>query len=183
MIKAIIVDFYGVLFVKNSPFEGPPSIEPDMDFNQKAITGEVSDDDYIMRIAKAQNAAPNLVRQWISSRNQPNRDLISLLDRTKAKKVLLSNGVGEEVRGLLEKYQLTSKFDQIIISSEVKLAKPDPEIFKLVLDKLQLKSKECLIIDDSHEHLEAAKELGFDVWFYTSMPPLQIAFQKLNLIT
>ena len=58
-------------------------------------------------------------------------------------------------------------FDLIIDSSEVKLRKPDPKIFQLVCDKLNLNPKNCLFIDDSSQHISAAKKVGLNVIHFT----------------
>ncbi|MBO6108022.1 MAG: HAD family phosphatase [Eubacterium sp.] len=50
--------------------------------------------------------------------------------------------------------------DGYIISAKVKLAKPDPAIFHLLMDKYDLDIKECLFIDDNKDNIEAANRLG-----------------------
>ncbi|GBL35160.1 D-ribitol-5-phosphate phosphatase [Filimonas sp.] len=51
-------------------------------------------------------------------------------------------------------------FDRIYLSHRVGLRKPNPAIFELVLRENQLKADETLFIDDSPQHIEAAKKLG-----------------------
>lgn len=55
-------------------------------------------------------------------------------------------------------------FDAFYLSHEIGLRKPDPAIFKFVLDKNNLQAEECLFIDDTLEHIESAKNLGFHTW-------------------
>lgn len=51
-------------------------------------------------------------------------------------------------------------FDKVYLSHRVGLRKPNPEIFQLVLDQNNLLPAETLFIDDSPQHIEAAKALG-----------------------
>lgn len=50
--------------------------------------------------------------------------------------------------------------DKVIISSEIKLVKPEPEIYKYVIDKFKLDPKECIFIDDQEQNVDAAKKAG-----------------------
>ncbi|MDN3355591.1 HAD family phosphatase [Actinomadura sp. DC4] len=51
-------------------------------------------------------------------------------------------------------------FDQVVISGEVGLRKPDPAIFRHALDLLGLPSEECAFIDDIEHNTNAAERLG-----------------------
>lgn len=54
-------------------------------------------------------------------------------------------------------------FEPVILSCEVGYAKPDPEIYRIALEALELPGEEVLFIDDQPENLEAARELGMEV--------------------
>ena len=41
------------------------------------------------------------------------------------------------------------------------MIKPDPNIYRTLLDTYDLKEEECVFIDDRKENVEAAKKLGF----------------------
>ncbi|XP_071949409.1 bifunctional epoxide hydrolase 2-like [Antedon mediterranea] len=56
---------------------------------------------------------------------------------------------------------LRNSFDEVIESCRVGLSKPDPEIFKLTCEKLQVKPSEAVFLDDIGQNLKPAKELGF----------------------
>ena len=51
--------------------------------------------------------------------------------------------------------------DQVLISGQEKLSKPNPEFYKKVLEKCKVNSTECLFIDDEPYNIKAASELGF----------------------
>ncbi|HEX6459255.1 MAG TPA: HAD family phosphatase [Thermoleophilaceae bacterium] len=53
-----------------------------------------------------------------------------------------------------------SIFDEIVISGEVGLHKPSPEIFELTLTKLDLPASECVFVDDLRENIDGAEAVG-----------------------
>lgn len=48
-----------------------------------------------------------------------------------------------------------------VISWQVHKVKPDPEIYKCLLEKYDLKARECIFFDDREENIKAAQDLGF----------------------
>lgn len=58
------------------------------------------------------------------------------------------------------RFKTLASIDKYVVSSAVKLAKPEPEIFQLLLSKYDLKADECVFIDDRKDNVNAAKALG-----------------------
>lgn len=53
-------------------------------------------------------------------------------------------------------------FDGTLISADVKLVKPQPEIYRLLCDKFSLVPEECVFIDDSTSNAEGAYFCGIN---------------------
>lgn len=53
-----------------------------------------------------------------------------------------------------------SYFDGLFLSSDWKLIKPDPEIYKLFFKKFSLTPEECFFIDDLPQNIKSAEALG-----------------------
>jgi putative hydrolase of the HAD superfamily len=51
-------------------------------------------------------------------------------------------------------------FDDVVVSADVGLAKPDPEVFRLAARRLGVEPAACLMIDDQPQHLESARGAG-----------------------
>ena len=51
-------------------------------------------------------------------------------------------------------------FDGTLISADVKLVKPQPEIYRLLFKKFSLKPEECFFVDDSPANVEGAHYCG-----------------------
>lgn len=60
---------------------------------------------------------------------------------------------------------LSSLFEKMYLSYEIGMRKPDAEIFELVLQENNLVPSETLFIDDSIQHVEAAKNLGINAYW------------------
>ncbi len=61
----------------------------------------------------------------------------------------------------------TSYFDGVVVSSEVKLIKPNPAIYHYICKTYSLKPEECLFLDDRKENVEAALEAGMEAEVFT----------------
>lgn len=80
----------------------------------------------------------------------------------------LSNWSAETFPLVKNRFDFLSWFDDIIISGAVHLAKPDPAIFKVMLEKVNQPAEECLFIDDNERNVLAAQDLGIQtIHFFT----------------
>ncbi|MCX6816409.1 MAG: HAD family phosphatase [Candidatus Beckwithbacteria bacterium] len=68
-------------------------------------------------------------------------------------------------------------FEVIMDSSTVHLLKPDPEMFNLLCQRLNLKTEECLFIDDDSKNTGAAEKFGFKTVHFTE-PEVSVAAIK-----
>lgn len=84
-------------------------------------------------------------------------DAVAAIRRAGNKTALLSNswGVSSYPRERLEEVM-----DVIVISGEVGMRKPDPEIFAHTIEELGLGADRCVFVDDHPGHLEVAQEIG-----------------------
>jgi epoxide hydrolase-like predicted phosphatase len=74
-----------------------------------------------------------------------------------------------------------SHFDCLVLSHEVGILKPDERIYKITLDKLNLKDQDCLFVDDLKENLKPAREMGMETILFKSTEQLKKEFNKINI--
>ena len=86
-------------------------------------------------------------------------DLIKQIDKSKYKIGLISNTT-ELFASLHDEGNLYNQFENVILSFEVKALKPNKVIYKKMLQKLNLKSDECVYIDVKERNIQTAQELG-----------------------
>jgi putative hydrolase of the HAD superfamily len=95
------------------------------------------------------------IRDELPNELRPDPTITGALDRLASvglRLALISNG-GAGQRRKLERARLRlDRFAAIVISSEVGLAKPDPRMFALTLQRLGLAHDEVLMVGDSPEH-------------------------------
>lgn len=70
--------------------------------------------------------------------------------------------------------------DGVYYSHHLKMAKPDPEIFKFVLNNNQLIPEETLYLDDTDKHLESASRLGIKTVLFPLNGDLELITSYLH---
>jgi epoxide hydrolase-like predicted phosphatase len=91
---------------------------------------------------------------------QPEQAMIDALPRARAagiKTGLISNSWG---RGRYDRDSFDKWFDGVVISGEVGLYKPQPEIFELGAERVGLEPGDCVFVDDLVENCEGAEAVG-----------------------
>lgn len=62
----------------------------------------------------------------------------------------------KNARTILDRVDLTAKFDAIVDGNDVSQAKPDPEVFLIAAKLLHIKPEDCIVFEDSVAGVEAA---------------------------
>jgi epoxide hydrolase-like predicted phosphatase len=73
---------------------------------------------------------------------------------------LLSNAWSELRKYIEDEWHIADVFDDMIISAEVGLAKPDPRIYQLAVDRLGVPAEQTVFIDDVQRNVEGARLAG-----------------------
>jgi 2-haloacid dehalogenase len=60
------------------------------------------------------------------------------------------------------RFDFLELFEDILVSGEERLAKPDPRIFELLTERSGLPPGSCVFVDDKPENVEAARAAGLD---------------------
>jgi putative hydrolase of the HAD superfamily len=184
MIKTIIFDFGGVFINLNKE-----AIQVELtkmgfnNFSDKMIkTNKLYEKGMIRTkefISFYKNQFPGATNEWlINAWNSIILDfpehrlqfIESLFNENKFFLILLSNTnelhIQKAVEQMGEKRYLRFKnsFHSFFLSHEIKLRKPEKEIFRLVLKTHTLEPDECLFIDDTKSHTDCANKLGIHTW-------------------
>lgn len=107
-------------------------------------------------------------------------ELINTLKQKNYTVALLSN-----TEKPIEKYIKSKNFkniDLFICSCEVGISKPNEEIYKLILEKLGIKSNEALFIDDREDNIISAKYLGIHGILFKNPKILREEMSKLHIL-
>ena len=93
--------------------------------------------------------------------------VVAFLDAVKAEKTpcaVVSSSSHRWVDGWLEKLGLTGYFRTTVCRGDAPRIKPAPDLFLEAARRLDLAPQDCLVIEDSVNGMNAAKEAGMRVW-------------------
>ena len=160
-------------------FENPVS--------KKATIGEAGIEELWEYVREALQLDPQKLAEfevtfWSSDR--VDEELIDFIQslRQNYKIGLLSNAFIDARPSLSKRFPgLLNVFDEVVFSYEVKIAKPDPRIYSLMLDKLGLEPENAIFVDDFRENVEAAHALGIHaIQFRNSRQARQAVLEVLS---
>ena len=113
---------------------------------------------------------------------QPSVAILKALKQTDLELYGLSNWSVEKFQLVRCQYEFLNWFESIIISGQVRIVKPDPRIFRLMLDQIGRPASECLLIDDSVVNINVACELGFKTIHFQSPEQLKTELLDMGLL-
>lgn len=185
LIKNIIFDFGGVIididfwrsinaFIKlgGENFDRVYSQASQSDLFDKFDKGLISSDEFrteLKKILPPQTTLQMITDAWNAILIGIPEHRIHLLEKIRKnyRIFLMSNTntmhYNEYIKELKQKYgynDLSYIFEKVYLSFELKMRKPDPEFFKLILKDNDLNPNETVFIDDSEQNLPPAKSLG-----------------------
>ena len=179
-IRAVIFDFGGVLVRTGNraprtqlaarlglTYDELSAVVFDSESAFQAMKGEITTAEHWEAVRKLLNASESEFNQipvefWVG--DELDEDLVDYLRKLRPdyKTALLSNA-WDNLRQLIEGvWQIDDAFDQILISAEIGLIKPDRLIFERMLSDLGVKPSEAVFVDDFLINVAAAKELGLE---------------------
>ncbi len=112
----------------------------------------------------------------------PTVEILEGLRETGVKLYALSNWSAETFPVARPRYPFLEWFDGIVISGEVKLAKPDPRIFRHLLDRYDLDPVATVFIDDSEANVRAAAAQGLVALRFEGAATLRSDLVRLGLL-
>jgi putative hydrolase of the HAD superfamily len=99
------------------------------------------------------------------------RGVMSVLTRLKKRyRLALVSNCAVGLSDVIEALGLNSRFDCMVLSYEVGMKKPDPRIYLIPLQRLNLKPKECIFVSDEISDLEGAREVGLNTFLVRQGP-------------
>ncbi|MDT7830642.1 HAD family phosphatase [Pricia sp. S334] len=185
MIKNIIFDF-GDIFInldkqvvhrELEKYGGIPELSPEiLALNDTYEVGGISSEEFIEKLGEVfpESTSKEITRIWNSMLLDFPDERLHFIE-TLAKEgdyrlFLLSNTNAlhiphvETIMGSEKFNRFKNAFEKFYLSHEIKLRKPDAEIFEFVLGENGLKAEETFFIDDTKANTEAAEKLGIRSW-------------------
>ena len=173
--KALLVDFGGVLttdiwssfaaFCEQRGLDAGAAKQlfredPDALATLRGLeTGEVEPADFERRFAALLGTEPEGLVEGLFAGLQPDQPMLEAVGRARDAGVptgLISNS------WVMDHYtdEIRSLFDEVVISAEVGLHKPQPEIYLLAAERLGVRPEDCVFVDDLRENCAGAEAVG-----------------------
>ncbi len=78
-----------------------------------------------------------------------------------------------------ERFDFTDVVDGMVISAFEKIAKPDPKIYRLLMDRYQLNAEECVFLDDRQVNIDAAVAIGMQGILFTEYEEARMQLEQI----
>lgn len=182
--KNIVFDLGGVLFARDKHKCSPEFIDffrfirtdPMPDFWVEYDRGTLTLDQVIDALCALHGCTPEVARAYLREaidRQEPVRAterLVGELKRAGYRLYVLSN-MSREFIDFLRRADVYALFDGEVVSCEEGTVKPEPRIYRILLDRYGLDPAETLFIDDRAANIAAAREAGIDGFLFDPHDP------------
>ncbi len=187
MIKAIIFDCFGVLAgsgFKEIYRQAGGNLEKDSRFIDDVLaaanSGMMSSRDMHQHVAGRIGMTYDVWYETVQKNELPNEELLKYIKELKRryKVAILSNANHGTLQRKFTPEQLNI-FDQLTVSAEVGLIKPNAEIYTYTAQKLGVEPEECVFTDDSSAYCEASEAVGMKSIHYSDFMTFKAKLEKI----
>jgi 2-haloacid dehalogenase len=157
-------------------------------WNLEQDRGRSFDDAVAVLVAEHPDQAPMIHAfrdRWIETIGGAHEDTVAILAELRDAAVRLfglTNWSAETFPHALERFPFFSWFEDIVVSGQVRLVKPDPAIFRILLDRHGLEPSRTVFVDDSRANAEAAAALGLHAIHFQGAEDLRVRLVGLGLL-
>jgi putative hydrolase of the HAD superfamily len=119
---------------------------------------------------------------WSLGRGEVDDEMVDLIRRLRLQVPvgLLSNAT-DRLAEDLEHHGLHEAFDVVLSSAQLRMAKPDPAIFRHAAEAMGHQPEDCFFADDLLENVEGARSIGMRAAVFTSRAQLEAELSTLGL--
>jgi epoxide hydrolase-like predicted phosphatase len=188
--KVVIFDFFGVFcapIATNWFKKAVPDYEANLAAFQGLCTqsdlGKLSRNDFNKEASTLTGIPVPEIVQGIEAEMIINTTLVAYteeLKKTGFRIACLSNGSHEWTLQVINERGLGHLFEDIILSSDLGIVKPDAEIYLKALRKLAIQPSQAVFVDDRKVNVDAAEVLGIQGLVFTDTPTFIADFEKLT---
>ena len=148
----------------NMTYEDINKIVFESETSRRASIGAISVDDHwaaVTRRLGRRASETAAIRAEFFAGDIVDHDLLDFIRslRPRCKTGIISNA-WPDLREYMVKNGLDDAFDALVVSAEVGVMKPEPQIYRIALEQLKVEADEAAFVDDTPANVEAACALG-----------------------
>jgi len=143
----------------------------------------------VAELVAAHPGHADLIRAWVDRWDEMlggeitgTGEVLAELDAAGARLLALTNWSAETFPVARERFPSFARFDAIVVSGEHGLAKPDPALYRVLVDRHGLAFERSAYVDDRPENVAVATELGMTGVVFTDAPSLRATLVGLGLL-
>jgi epoxide hydrolase-like predicted phosphatase len=188
MYKIIIFDFFGVFcapIATNWFKKAVPDYQAKLADFQALCTqsdlGRLSRSDFNEEASKLTGIPVIEIAHGIEAEMVIDARLVNYTEKLKKsgfRVACLSNGSHEWTLQVINEHGLKYLFEDVILSSDLGIVKPDSEIYLRALRKLGVRPREAIFVDDRRANVDAAEALGIRSLVFTDTATFMKDFEK-----
>jgi epoxide hydrolase-like predicted phosphatase len=111
---------------------------------------------------------PDLLDRFFAG-DQVDAELVDYIRSLKSKyKIGIISNAWPHLDDLLDRWQIADAFSIIVGSGDEGVMKPDPRIYEMALERLEVLPEESVFIDDFIENIKSAQKLGMQTIHFQS---------------
>jgi 2-haloacid dehalogenase len=103
--------------------------------------------------------------------------ILGALQRQGTPLYAITNYPAEKFKQARQRFDFLNFFVDVVVSGEERLIKPEPAIYRVLLDRNDLAARDCVFIDDSPANIDAANVLGIDGILFTGPEDLAVSLK------
>lgn len=182
MIKAVVFDCFGVLMIDaiTAYQDLHPDVASDLDdLDRQADAGFISQAEQIEGYKKLTGDDEQMIVNYLGKEHRLNEPIVQMIKQLKVSyKIGMLSNIGAKWYQQLVPEDVRELFDVTVLSHEIGMVKPYPEIFEYIIGQLGMQPNEVLFIDDILDNCEGARAVGIVAIHYTNFADLK---QNLQL--
>lgn len=110
-------------------------------------------------------------------------NLIKMLNECKCLKAIVTGAAKKEIELTIDKMIGLKNFDVVVSGDDVEAGKPNSDPFVVALQKMNIKSAECIVVENAPLGVEAANKAGIKCILTLNNTPLDISTDFNNIIS
>jgi len=190
MYKVVIFDFFGVFcsplatdwFMQNAP-DAETKLPALRALCTESDLGRLSRSALINEFSKLTGIPPRKISDDIDAQVRINTDLVAFAKQLTAsgyRVACLSNGNHEWTLKVADDQGITDVFEQIIMSSDLGMIKPNRDIYERALEILGVEAGHAVFTDDRAENVAGAEACGIRGLVFTDTSTFIADFEALT---
>jgi HAD superfamily hydrolase (TIGR01509 family) len=189
MYSAVVFDFFGVFctplatnWFKKTVSTDKTDLEAFQAICTRSDYGKLSRADFNTEVSKLTGVPIPAIVEGIEAETHINTSLVAYTQGLKAKGyriACLSNGTREWTLRVVIDHGLGDLFEEVILSGDIGIVKPSPEIYSHTLTTLGATASQVIFVDDRKANVTAAEACGMRGVVFTDTPAFITELESL----